>query len=187
MFKRLSVQLKLTFKILIKAYLSLKIWLATIIIAGATLFLILWINNLSLLFNTLTSPLSLSAKWDFLLTTPSFLTSSYEPYQAFILVLFSVLQGVNLALLIKLVRSRQYKSLVGATSKSGLALLATIIGVGCGACGSSLLAPLVASVGASSTLLLERLGFIILVFGIGLLLYSIVKLSMIIASAKYSN
>lgn len=151
----------------------------SLLISLLVLFLVLWLNNYGALIDVLASDLSLSGKWDFLVSTPQILHSSYEPWQAVTIVSFSLLQGLNVAFIVAIARLGGWKSLLGASSSSGAAGVAVIFGAGCGVCGTTLLAPLAASIGASSGIWFERLGSWLLIAAVLLLAYSIYKLGQI--------
>lgn len=144
---------------------------ATIIASG----FILWSLNLDLLqyvwFNT---PLSTLEKLDFFFSIYRDIYTSYGSIEATGIIVFSILFGINLALLVFVIK---HHGLRAVPKKSGVGgFMLAILGGGCVACGTSILAPLLATIGATTTPLIRDLAVIFNTVGIVLISYSIYKL-----------
>lgn len=159
------------------AYLTIAV-LSSLLITG----IMLWSLNFNLLFYILfQAELSMLEKIDFFLYGYTSLFSNINDIFSASLVIFAVLFGINAAILTKVLRQRSLKA-VPAKSSSGATAFAVLSG-GCVACGTSILAPLFSSFGASTTAFFMRdLGTIFTILGSILLLYSITKLSLQIPS-----
>ena len=96
-------------------------------------------------------------------------------------LLFSILFGINMALFVYVLRRR--KSDAKAVATSGSAATIGMLSGGCAACGTSLLTPLLASVGGVSAGFAEQLGAILSLLGSLLVIYAIFTLAEI---ASYS-
>jgi hypothetical protein len=124
--------------------------------------LIFWLLNISLLNYLLTSPyLSLESKFDMLIG--SYGDIFMWPLAPLLITLFivSILQGVAVAALvysIKQERSMQ-SGLLKDFSSTGVAGALSAIGLGCAACGTSLIAPIVTFFFAtSSAAIIDKVG-----------------------------
>ncbi len=152
--------------------------LLTVLIFG----ILLWLFNLGLLAYVLfRSPFSIVEKLGFIFSVYTSVFSNFDTPQAIVLVLFSVLFGMNLTMLIFILYSRG--KVVKESKKTGLSLVLAIIASGCAACGTSILTPLLVSIGASGSLALSRnLGIIISYLSLLLVLYSIYSLGAAVAN-----
>ncbi len=150
--------------------------LLALIVAFTTLGVILWSLNVELLWFVLVkSPLSLFQKVEFVLEIFNGIMTNYEHLQIFTMLLFSGLFGINTAVLVFVVKRGQKQALKSGSSVGGLT--AAIIGGGCIACGTSIITPLVTSLGATATVGLNNtLGMVVNVVGIVLILYSLIGL-----------
>lgn len=139
----------------------------------------LWALNTDLLrFVLFESGVSAGLKIEFFFGVYQSLFSEIGSLQSLVLVIFGVLFGINLALLVFVLkrRFRQQKSLKGSAASVPGLLLATI-GGGCAACGTSLLAPLFATFGITSAGFIRDFGLVAAILGIVLISYSAAKLS----------
>ena len=183
---KIKVSLKSAFRVFINPVYILWVGLGTLITSG----FILWSLNLNLLgYVIFDAPISLLQKIDFFFDIYSNLYTTYTGVQSISLVIFSVLFGINLALLIFVLKNRGFSAIPKKSGVGGFAL--AILGGGCVACGTSLIAPLVATLGAGATPFLRDLATIFNILGSILILYSIYKLggiaSYIFASRKNKN
>ncbi len=142
--------------------------------------LLLWLFNLDLIMYILFSaPISVVEKLDFFFSVFWGIFTTYNSIQAVGIVVFSVLFGINLALLVFALRHRTANSLPKKSGASGLIL--AVVGGGCLACGTSLLAPLLATAGASSTVALQDLAGLLQWTASIFITYSIYKLGSVCA------
>lgn len=137
--------------------------------------LILWSLNLSLVrYILFEAPLTLLQKLDFFFDVYKNLYTTYSGVQGTGIALFSLLFGINLALLVFVLKHRNIKSIPKKSGLGGFGL--AIIGGGCIACGTSIITPIIATFGATSTTFLRDLSAILSWLGSMLIAYSIYKL-----------
>ena len=139
----------------------------------------LWALNVDLLrFVLFESGVNASMKIEFFFGVYQSLFSEINSFQSMVLITFGVLFGLNLALLVYVLkrRFRQQKSLKGSGSSMTGLVLATI-GGGCAACGVSILAPLFATAGITSVGFIRNIGLAAAILGIIIILYSASRLS----------
>ena len=168
---RLKVSLKSSGQVLINpAYFFISLF-STFIVSA----FILWSLNLGLVrFVLFESGIGLADKAEFFFSVYTGILSNYANMQALGIILFSVLFGVNITLIIFVIRRQGFKSIPKKSGAGGLLL--AIIGGGCIACGTSIIAPLLATFGAASAPFVKDLGAIFNWVGIVLIGYSIYKL-----------
>jgi len=150
--------------------------LLSITVASITLGIILWSLNLDLLrYILFEAPLGLFDKFDFVIEIYGGIATNYENFQSFIMVIFSVLFGINMAVLVYVVRAGQRDAVKSKSSVGGLT--AAIIGGGCIACGTSIITPIVASFGATATVGLNNaIGTFVNIIGVAFISYSLIGL-----------
>ncbi|HVE80929.1 MAG TPA: hypothetical protein VNA68_02200 [Candidatus Dormibacteraeota bacterium] len=148
--------------------------LAALVMAVIALGVLLWVFNLNLLAYIFASPnLSFIEKVQFVLNGYGSVFTNFDSLGAATILAFSVLFGVNAAVL--------WYVLVGVGreaaregGKSGLSLAAAIIGAGCAVCGTGFLGPLLAAVGAGTSVgLIRTIGIAANILAIALSVYSI--------------
>lgn len=145
--------------------------------------IIVWTLNLSTLkYIFFDAPINLGEKLTFFVQGYKGLFTSFDTVQSLTLIVFSILFGINLSLLIFALFSRNKEKLPGASG--GVALSSAILGGGCIACGTSLLTPILTTLGITSVAFIRSLGSIFLVVGSILTIYSIYKLSIPIGTIK---
>lgn len=158
------------------------------LIAFAFFELTYWLFNLSVLTTILTSGnVSLLEKIDVLLSPFRAIAATDGYLQVWLMVILSLLQGVNIVLLIYVVRHQKKvdSRLVGGGSLAGLL---AVIGLGCPACGTSLLTPLLAVfVSGASVGLEETITNVALPLAIVISVYGMYVLGARIAAIKAEN
>jgi hypothetical protein len=171
--------IKTSFSRLVKL-LTTKFWVYPVwfAITVSTLFILLWLPNLSLLTKVLSSDLSIENKWDFLASTPEILSTSYTPLMASLLVIISVLQGLVVSLLIIFWRSAKN---VGAMAASGAGVSLAALGASCSACGAGVLYPVLASIGVLTVSSASFFELLLMLVAVLVLLYSIHRTTLLIA------
>ena len=149
--------------------------------------LIYWMFNLEVLFTILgSSGVSIVEKINVLLSPLGSIAASSGTYVASLMVILSLLQGVNIAVLAFTMRHQQKTdpSLLGGSTFVGLLAL---IGLGCPACGTSLITPVVALfVSTSAVAISEKIMLVVLPLAIIVGLYGIYVLGLRASSAKAS-
>ncbi len=120
--------------------------------------LAVFLPNLTLVWTIANSPALLSGKFALLVSLYGAIGTNFTLLAASYTILMSLLFGLNVALLIYLVRSRS----VGAVGKDAAVsvggLVSGILGVGCAACGTFILSAVLGLVGAAGLLTLLPLG-----------------------------
>lgn len=136
----------------------------------------IWLHNLRLVADVIASPLfTLSDRALFLFRLLGGITTNTTPLAAVLIVILSVVFGINAALLIYSLVTRQARAGIHAKTMTAGGILSAIFGVGCASCGTYLLGATLASFGASGVLALLPLGGQeFLIASITLLTFSIV-------------
>lgn len=160
------------------SYITIGI-LAAFFMAG----LVIWSLNLGLIiYIFLDAPLNFIDKIGFFVDGYQSLFSNINSYLSVSIIVFSILFGVNIALLVYVLRHIGYSKI--PKKSGGGAFIFAILSGGCIACGTSLLTPILISLGLFGGAFVRDLGTIFNVLGSVLLLYSIYKLSIAVHSAK---
>lgn len=146
-----------------------------IISAFLMLGLVLWSLNIDLLTYVLfQSTADIGQKLRFFTYVYEALLADFS-FQNSAFLLFSVVFGINMAFFVYVLRRR--KSDAKSVATSGSAATIGMLSGGCAACGTSLLTPLLASVGGVSAGFAEQLGAILSVLGSILVIYAIFTLA----------
>lgn len=147
------------------------------------LWFLLWIFNLALLGQTFfDSSLSISGKLGVIFGIFGSIFTNFEAVQATTLVVFAILFGINISILIFVIKSRgrAFKN----SGKSAAGVVFAVIATGCGACGTSILTPILLSIGSTGAVALSgTIGLIISYLSMALILYSIYSLGASVATA----
>lgn len=153
--------------------------LVAIIIALFIFLLATWLPNLGLIWQiTVTSSVSLVDKAKVLASLAGSITTNFTLLSGFYTIAIAVLFGMNAAMVTYLVKQRmRLRMQMGqASSAAGLGgLTSGLIGIGCAACGSFVLGPVLGFVGATGFIALlpfqgEEFG----VLGMGMLGFSVI-------------
>lgn len=136
---------------LFRAFKSPLSWGLLCIVAGISFLAATWASNVMLVWDFLSdSGVSIEAKAKLAFYLSSSIGTNFHPIAAAYTILISLLFGLNVALLVFYVRVRR----TGGTSfhvGAGVGgFLSGVLGMGCAACGSALLLPLLSIVGAGS-------------------------------------
>lgn len=143
---------------------------------------ILWSLNFDVLrFVLFESGISAYDKFTFFISVYKGIFSAFGNLQALSIIIFSVLFGINIAALsFVLFRQRSRKALTGS-SVAGLG--AAILGGGCIACGTSILTPVLTSLGVlGATAFTHSLGIILNVVGSVLIIWSLYRLGLLVGT-----
>lgn len=165
-------------KVLIKPlYLALFI-IFTFIVAT----FIIWSLNLELLgYILFDAPISFADKLQFFSEGYLDIFTTFDNAHALGILVFSVLFGVNTSVFIYVLRRKSFAELKKHSGASGAGFAAAVISGGCAACGTSLLAPIAATLGATSGAFLRDLSFWLNWVGSALILYSLYHLGLLAA------
>ena len=147
---------------------------------------IIWSLNFDLMrFIIFDAPISLGEKLQLFWDVQTGIYTTYTSSQATGIIVFSWLFGINMALVTYVLK---YGGFANIPKKSGGAgLVMALLSGGCVACGTSILAPLLATVGATSTAFVTSLSNWLNWIGSLLVIYSIFILGGVINNTKGSN
>ncbi len=146
---------------------------------------ILWSLNLELVsYIVFEAPIALADKMRFFSETYRDIFVTYDNAQALGIVVFSLLFGINSAVFVYVLRLRSFKDMKKQSSASGAGFIAAVISGGCVACGTSLLAPLAATLGATSGAFLRDLSLWLNWIGSGLIIFSLYHLGQLAVPSK---
>ena len=156
---------------------------AYILLALTTSFIItgfiIWSLNFDLLqFIWFEFPIPFSDRIQLMWDVHTGIYTAYSNVQATGIILFGFLFGINTSLIVKLLRNSNFRSI--PKKSGGASLFFALVSGGCVACGTSILAPLLATLGATSTAFISDLSNILNWISIVLIGYSIYKLSGVI-------
>ncbi len=145
--------------------------------------LVIWSLNLELVgYILFEAPITLADKLQFFGSTYRDIFTTYESNQALGIVIFSVLFGINIAMLVFVLKNQGFKDI---PKKSGFGgTIFAVLSGGCVACGTSLLAPIAATFGATSGAFLRELALWLNWASSILIIYSIYKLGQLVATIK---
>lgn len=126
--------------------------LLAVTLALAIFVLTTWLGNLGLVWQILASPwLPLADKAKILLALVGSIKTNFTPFSAFCTIALVVLSGMNIAMIAYVFRKRRrehYQSSPIATAAGLGGLASGWFGIGCAACGSFVLSPALALLGA---------------------------------------
>lgn len=169
--------------LIIKKPTYLAIWLVTAFLMAG---LVIWSLNLELvLYIFFETPLSFLDKIGFFLEGYRSLFSNLNSLLSVSIVVFATLFGLNIALLVFVLRHIGFSAI--PKKSGGGAFVFAILGGGCIACGTSLLTPILISLGLFGGAFMRDLGALFNLIGSLLLTYSIYKLSIAAHSTKHSK
>lgn len=150
-------------------------YLTIAVISSVTVFsFAVWLPNLRLisviLFNSSASTVE---KINFLFSLFGSIQTNFSVVSASYTVTIAILFGINIALLVYYIHSRQTSTLGQGTALSVGGLVSGVFGIGCAACGTFILTSLLGISGATGALVFlpfggKEFGFL----GVGLLIYS---------------
>ncbi|MEX0668820.1 MAG: hypothetical protein WD061_03730 [Candidatus Saccharimonadales bacterium] len=157
------------------------------IVAVASAFLmgsiILWALNLDLVwFILFQAPLGIIDKFSFLVGAYAGLYTIYTSAQSTGILLFSVVFGINIALVVYTLRNIGFSNIPKKSGFSGMSM--AVLSGGCAACGVSILAPLLASIGATSVVFIQQLSVVFSWVGAMFVGYSIYKLGQVVGYVR---
>jgi len=128
--------------------------LIALIFAFAIFAFSLWLRNLPLLGNIISSPaFNLLGKLTLFVKLLGGITTNATPFSATLIIAMSTLFGVNVSLILYYLVKRRGVPVKEGVGAAG-ALSSGLLGVGCASCGSFLLGSILASFGASGLITL---------------------------------
>lgn len=179
----LSIRFRNSFGGLKKTFSNIRYILLALVFSFFITGFLVWSLNLDLLrFTIIESGFALSDKLRILWDVQTGIYTAYSNMQATGIILFGLLFGINFALIVKAMRSNSLKKI---PKKSGsVSLILAVISGGCVACGTSILAPLLATLGATASVTINELSNLLNWISIILITYSIYKLGGVINNTK---
>ncbi len=162
--------------------------LLALVVALAFFELIYWLFNLSTFTTVLTSSgLSMGEKFRFVVDPLFSLGQTNGMYTAILMLLVSLVQGINISVLTYTIRHQQKLDAAAVGGSSFVGLLA-IIGLGCPSCGTSLLTPIIAIfVSGSAVAISESITRISLPIALAVGLYGLYVIGLKAAGARAAN
>lgn len=156
------------------AYLTL-----ALMVSGTIFALTVWLPNLRLIIEIMGHPsVSLAQKIELPLSLLGSIATNFTTLSALSTVLIAILFGMNVAMLVYLVRSRAALLHKSGAATGTLGLLSGIFGIGCAACGSLIVTSVLSLLGAGGALAyLPLRGAEFGLIGVALLLWSTYALS----------
>lgn len=171
-------------KVLIKPHYLL----ATIIFIFLAANLIIWSLNFELATFIIREPsLSLADKLEFFSSSVRDIFTTYESNQAFGIAIFSILFGINISVLIYVLSHIGLKKIAKQSGASGAGLIFAILAGGCVACGTSLLAPILVTLGATSSLFLRDLSLWLMWISSALILIALFQIGQLAKTAQVES
>lgn len=147
--------------------------------------LVIWSLNLELAQYVITeASIPISEKLNFFSSSVRDIFTTYESAQAFGIALFSVLFGINIAMLVYVLINSGLRKAAKKSGASGAGLVVAVVAGGCIACGTSLLAPIAITLGVTSGTFLREAAFWLNWISSILILFSIYHLGLMVASIK---
>lgn len=127
---------------------------ATAVFVALGVFLVsVYAQNLALVGSILSSSAGVGAKAKFLFSLLGGIHTNATLLSATNIIVLSVLFGVNISMMVYVIkRNRAARNSVADTGRSLSGIVFGALGIGCSACGSLILTPLLASFGASGFL-----------------------------------
>lgn len=153
--------------------------------------IIFWLANLGLAHYLLTTPfLTVMDKLELIVRSYTGIITPPLSSLATTLFVVSLLQGIAVAGIVYVVRTQKQKkdSIVKEMSGAGVAGILSAIGLGCAACGTSLLMPVIAFFFASSSAALaDVVGFYSVILALVAAIITVHIIGLKVAAAQYSN
>lgn len=142
--------------------------------------LLFWINNINLLFYILTTPtLDLYQKITFLASSYSGIWQSTASVLAVILIVISFVQGIMLACLVYIIKRRRTTGVIKTVGSSGISSILAALGLGCAACGTSLITPILTLLfSTTSTTLADSVGSYVMFVALLLSFYGLYSIGL---------
>lgn len=175
------VALKNTLYILANPLYALVAVVAAFVVCG----LFIWSLNLPVLWYVITeAPLTIGKKLGFMLYGYKSVVQGGDKLFSVLAITASLLAGIQTALLVRVLRQRSSPG-KKQTAVGGSGLGLAILSSGCMACGTSLLAPVLASVGATSVSVLHIFGSGLLFVSSLMFIYAIYRLALLVDKTSF--
>ncbi|MDR0951243.1 MAG: hypothetical protein LBM13_06435 [Candidatus Ancillula sp.] len=163
---------------------KLRFWIGFGVTLVVMSFIVGFFQNFQVNVSLFSAGLGFNKNLKMFLALPSALFPLFGYFYGWLFILALILQAISIGELVvsrKLVNQTDAKSMSG----SGISALVITLGLGCPACGTSLLAPLLVAIFASAGLaVLNTIGTIVVILAIVLCFWSIRRLGLIIYLAS---
>lgn len=147
---------------------------------------IVWSLNLELFQVIATNPvLSVGEKLRVFWDVHTGILTAFQTKEAISNILFSILFGINGALVVYTLKHHSLKNI--PKKSGGIGITLAIISGGCIACGTSILAPLLLTLGVTSSIASRELSSILIWLGSVAICYSIYALGLVVATQNISK
>ena len=169
------LKLKISFSSVLEVLLKWQYFIIALVGYLVAEAMVLWSLNVDLVkYILFDSGVSISTKFEFFFSVYRDIFTNYESAQALVIIFFSLLFGINTALVVFVLKNQDYRSI---PKKSGFGgLIFAVIGGGCLACGTSILYPLLITLGLSTSIVAQQIGMVLSIIGSIFLMFSIYKL-----------
>jgi len=181
--KLILLKIKISYKAVGRMFLHHPQYiLYALLFAFVGLGILLWTFNIGLLWYGLSeAPFTILERVTFIGGIYGGIFTNFDSIEAIGLIIFAMLFGINIACLVYVLKSQG--KIIKNSAKSSAGLLTAIIASGCAACGTSILTPILISLGATSSIALSRsIGVIISYLSIVLILYAVYGLGKVIVN-----
>jgi len=174
----LSSKIKLSLTSSIKVFKKPSYALLAIFGSLLTVAVVLWAFNLDVLsYLIFKAPIGPGEKLGLFADIYKDIYTNFSEFHEVVTVAFTLLFGVNIALMTFIIKNKGFRSIPKKSGLGGLVL--AIVGGGCMACGTSLIAPLLASVSGASSVFFRDISLILNLLATVLVIYSIYRLGLI--------
>jgi len=148
-------------------------------VAFAVFIFSVWLPNLKLVFQIATSSTaSIPDKFNILASLLGSIGTNFSLFSASYTIAIAILFGINVAMIVYYVKQRKKFLQQGGIAASFGGLITGIFGIGCAACGTLVLAPLLSVIGAGGIIaFLPFSGQEFGILGVGILGFSIYLIS----------
>lgn len=165
----------MVFSALKKVFLDVRYMMLAGIIAFGVFVLSTWLSNLKLILVVVTSPIAtLSDKLSILVSLLGSIQTNFSAFSASYTIVIAILFGINIAMIVYYIRQRRkFLQKSGMVASFG-GLVSGMLGIGCAACGTFVLGPLLSLISVGGLIAFFPFGgqeFGVL--GVGILSFSI--------------
>ncbi|MFT4532627.1 MAG: hypothetical protein ACI9T8_000658 [Candidatus Saccharimonadales bacterium] len=144
---------------------------------------VIWSLNFDLVkYIVVDAPITVFEKIRFFWDVQTGIYTAYSSSQATGIILFGIFFGINTALIVNVIKTGRLKQIPKKSGGAGLVF--AMLSGGCVACGTSVLAPLLATLGATSSVFTSQLSNYLNWISIILISYSIFKLGEVISNTN---
>ena len=164
----------MVFRVLKKVFQRWEYITTAVVMSGVAFALATWLPNFGLVLESLFSEGTIGERTKLPIIFLGSIATNFTLFSAIYTILIVVLLGISVSLIIFSFRQRAPQSKSSGVTTSFFGTFSGLLGIGCAACGSVILTPLLAALGGTSFLAILPLeGSEFGVIGVLLLLFSI--------------